>query len=148
MAFAITKFKAYGVSVGSPIRKHAKQYAELHVSALTADTVLDINSYVGTFWGQALADGTYGALASSAKAALEKIQASVVGLIGVDSEQLMSKIKNIAPAAPTDYSLAVMSYLPQISLFAFSGATSWVIQLEWILKDGTPAVHADLGTNV
>lgn len=148
MSFALTKFKAWGVNVGSPIRKHDMQYAELHITGTVADVDLDIGDDSGTFWTDALADSTYGSLATTALDKLQKIVAIANSLMAVESQEITLVRLRAAAAAGTDYALAIQDKRPNFIFDANQGETSYIIKLEWSLKDGLPAVIADLGTTV
>lgn len=148
MAFSLRKFKADGIRVSGPNRKRAVQLVELHITALATDVDLDIGDNTpGTFWTAALADATYGALATTARAKMVEIAAISNGLVAIKSPQLLDRIQIAAVAAAGQYSVAVDTLGPDIAVNAADGETSWVIQLEYALKDGYEAINADLGTN-
>lgn len=75
MAFALTSFFADGTKYQGPGLYRAQQNIVITATGLAADVDFDVGDYSGTFWTAALADATYGTLASQVKTALQKITA-------------------------------------------------------------------------
>lgn len=144
MSFSLQGFKAYGVRAEGATRQHVRQMAELYIVATVNDVALDISNSAGTFWTAALADSSYGSLASSALSVLTTISGIAVALRSVKSEELLVRLQAASPSG-TSYSLSVSSHLPSITCAAGNGQTSWHIQLEWLLPDGREAMVSDLG---
>lgn len=100
MAFALTQFKAYGIRTSGETRQHTWQVADMGITALNTDVTLDISSdttgSLGTFWTAAIANATYGQLATNA---LAKIQA-IIGITNnftlYNSEALSLKSKLVS----------------------------------------------------
>jgi hypothetical protein len=111
MTFSLQQFKAYGIR-SDKTRQHAWQVAELGIVAANTDTALDIssdtNGSLGTFWTAAIANGTYGTLASNALASIQAIVANINSLKTVSSEALLAK-------QPAD-SAGLVSFLSSASL--------------------------------
>lgn len=134
MAFALTKFRAYGqLPDGASTRR--RQMAELTITAAAADVDLDISDSGGTFWTAALADSDYGDLAQSALTFLTNIAGASEGLIAVDSEDLLGRVKVASVSGAGQYELAVNSKLPDLTYNAGDGPTSQTLVLEWALND-------------
>lgn len=97
MTFSLRQFKAYGIRTSGATRQHTWQVAELGIVAANTDTALDISSdtagSLGTFWTAAVADATYGTLATNALGVIRNIIGSVNSLQETVSEPLMTKVK-------------------------------------------------------
>jgi hypothetical protein len=134
MAFALTKFSSYGVNIVGPSYKRGTQKALLTITALVTDVSLDLANDSGTFWTAALANATYGSVATKALSVLDKIDTVASALLGVKSQQLLPRLQ-AAAAAGTSYTLAVSGVRPNITCAAGQGELSWQIELEWSLND-------------
>jgi len=144
MAFALTKFMAYGVDIAGPSKRRGIQRATLTITATVNDVALDFSADGGTFWTAARADATYGALATKALDILNQIEDQAVGLMNIESEQLLDRLQ-AAAAAGTSYTVAINGHRPDITCAAANGETAWVFDFEWILNDGIFPVIATYG---
>ncbi len=151
MAFALTKFKADGIRHSGPTRSHGEQIAIFSITAADTDTDLDISDSDGTFWTEALADTTYGSLATGAWNAFFStttsgtIPAAISTLLAVESETLLARIRDDSSPANTDYSLIIADNLPDLGFASGDAPESIILVLRWLLADGQEAVIADLG---
>ncbi len=149
MAFALTKFKSYGIRAEGAVRPHVQQIVNMTLTAAATDIAYDIGTDGGTFWTSAEAHATYGALASAAK---RVILTSIAGILPSNAlmecagEPLATFIQVASGASGTQYTLAISSSQPTITFVSASAPTAWVLQLRWILKDGYEAIVSDLGT--
>jgi hypothetical protein len=83
MAFALTKFQAFGKLIDSPISKRYIQQVVMTITQANTDTALDIGTNAGTFWTAAKANGTYGAVASSAYDKMIQIAANAESFLNL-----------------------------------------------------------------
>lgn len=151
MAFALTRFKAYGERVEGAVRPHVHQVCELHITAANTDIAYDIGTAGGTFWTAVLADATYGSLGTQAKyVVLTSIAGIIYRLIGCDSEaNINNRLKQASGSeSGTGFSITVTSKMPTLTYVSGSAPTSMVLVLKWILLDGYEAVVSDLGAQV
>lgn len=144
MSFALTSFKAFGLRCEGATRKHVRQRALLIATGTSADVALDISNYAGTFWTAALADATYGKVATAAIAALKQIQAASSGLLAVLSPSLINRVKVASLTGAGQYTISITSSLPSIALNAGDGDTSYIIELEFDTKVNLEAVVSDI----
>lgn len=85
MAFALVDANFGKLEIPTAIKKRGLQYIEMKITRGAAgDTDLDIGDLSGTFWANAIANGTYGTQATLAKKEYEKIAAAVDGVISLD----------------------------------------------------------------
>ncbi len=75
MAFALTSCFADSTRFQGTGLQRATQKVVLTATGAITDVALDIGNYSGTFWTAALADATYGTLASQVKDFLQKVTA-------------------------------------------------------------------------
>jgi hypothetical protein len=103
MTFALTQFKAYGVRASAATRQHTWQVAEFGITAANTDTALDISSdtsgSLGTFWTAAIANSTYGTLATNALGVIQAIVNNINTLQTVSSEALLTRQEVAASSA-------------------------------------------------
>jgi hypothetical protein len=145
MAFALTKFQAWPVPLSATSWKRAAQRAELHITALAADVDLDIGDDAGTFWTAAIANATYGVVASSALTVLQTIADAANGLTEVGTPQLLDRVQIAAAPAAGQYVLAIQDHRPNITFAAADGELTYTIVLEWSLPDANVGYTAQYG---
>jgi hypothetical protein len=142
MAFALSKFKAYGLKTQGPTRVLGQQVVELHITAANTDTDLDIGDNSGTFWSAA--DNTD--LGAEALRVLREIIADKVqGLLAVNSEELVGRLRDTTATGAGVYALAVANNRPNISWFSGDAPTSYVVQLVYQLLDSQFPTFVELG---
>jgi hypothetical protein len=139
MAFALTKAYAYPVanSAAVPYRR-AEQVIELEFTATANDVDLDIGDLAGTFWG-AVDATTMGATVLTEITALYP---RITGCIAIESVQLIDRVQSAAAGSNGEFAVAInaTTLLPEISVNAADGETSWVIKLVCRLLDNDPGV--------
>lgn len=145
MTFALTKYVASGIDRSGPSVKRGVQRVALTITALAADVDLDIGDDAGTFWTDALADATYGTLATNAQTHLQTICDNVTALLAVMSPQLLDRVQTAAAGSNGEYSIALEDHRPNITVNAADGEEAWYIVLEWELADGQSPVNASYG---
>ncbi len=147
MTFALTGFKAFGIECEGATRKWGRQRALLYITAAATDVDLDLGDDTpGTFWTAALANATYGALASQAQDTLQNISAQVNGLMGFKCKQFLVRVQVAALSTTGQYCVVdVTNDRPNITMTASDGETSYIIELEWDLSDNSQPVVSDLG---
>lgn len=151
MAFALTKFRAYGIRADGAQRAHVQQVASFTLTAAATDIAYDIGTTGGTFWTSAEANATYGALASAVKSLLLTRLPGLLednGLIACESEVLQTFLQVASGASGTQYTLAISSSMPTITFVSASAPTAWVLNLRWNLIDGAEALVGDYGTSI
>jgi hypothetical protein len=145
MAFALTGFKAFGVSNTSATRKYETQIVQLYITGTAADVALDFGTDAGTFWTAAQANTTYGAMATEALAALKALIAQTNGLLAVQSAAQLQRVQVAALTAAGQFTQVISNNRPNIALFANDGAASYVFRFVYDLKDERAANVSDLG---
>ncbi len=149
MAFAITKFKAYGIRAEGAVRPHTQQVASFTLTAAATDIAYDLGTTAGTFWTSAEANATYGSLATAVKSLLLTRLPGLLpdgALVACESEVLQTFIQVASGASGTQYTLAISASMPTITFVSASAPTAWVLNLRWNLIDGAEALVGDYGT--
>lgn len=148
MAFAVTKFNAYGVLNANATQKRGIQRVELTITGANTDTAYDLGTTAGTFWTSAVADATYGGVATAARTfILTTLNGQVASTIGIRSQQLLARLQ-AAAASGTSYTLSVASVttpVPELAFASGSAPTSGVYVIEWLLADNTEPLTATYG---
>lgn len=144
MAFALSKFRAYGTRANGPQPARGIQYIEIRATGTSADVVLDLGDFDGTFWGDV--DATD--LGTKALEVIQLIEAQVVAC-GVDrslSPQLADRLQ-VGSLTTTGQFLIdyTDSDVPNISVNAADGETSWIIVLAALLADGIEPINCSIG---
>lgn len=150
MAFALTGFKCDGVLYAGPTRQRAIQQAHFYITAANTDVDLDIADASGTFWTAAIADATYGSMASAALSKLQLLIPGVSALQSVTSETLASygRVKAGGSAGANEYVVDITGNLPNISFHSGDAPTSQVLILTWSLADATQLTSYDAGAAI
>jgi hypothetical protein len=145
MAFALTKFLAYGIDNTETVRTRGLQRVVMIVTAAATDVSMDIGNLIGTFWTAAQADPIYGGLATKALSYITQIAAGA--LVFSATKGTIANNYNKAPTAATatDYALSLTSNIPTYTFDTASAPTAAVVIMEWELSDGVVPVTADLG---
>lgn len=142
MAFALTKCKAYGLKTQGPTRVLGQQIFELHITAVDTDDDLDIGDDTGTFWTDV--DATL--LGAEALRLLKEIIADKTqGLLAVNSEELVGRLRSSTASGAGVYAQAVANNRPDITWFSGDAPTAYVIQLVYQLDDNQFPTFAELG---
>ncbi len=153
MAFALTRFKSYARRHDGENRSHAEQVCELHITAANTDTAYDLDNGAGTFWTAALADATYGSLATTAKAVfLTAIPAVKHRCMSVNGEPLVGEyLRVLSGASGKQYIVAIgttTAHMPNLTFVSGSAPTAITLFITWSLVDGIEAVVSDLGAAI
>lgn len=144
MAFALIKFHAEGVELTGAVRARL-QRAVFHITATAADVALDLGNDAGTFWTAAIANATYGQLATNASAFLQVLDDNVAGLLRVNSPQLIDRIQTAAAGGNGEYAVAIQNQRPNITVNAADGETAWLVECVWQLSDNIAPMFATYG---
>ncbi len=151
MAFAVTKFTAYGRLNTNPTIKRGIQLVELTITGANTDVAYDLGTTAGTFWTSAVAHATYGGIATAARTfILTTLTAQVASILGVQAQALCTPVGriNAATASTNTYTQAVAAVTtPMIELAFNSGnaPTSGTYVFEWLLADGMQPLTASYG---
>lgn len=149
MAFALTKFKAYGLRAEGAVRPHVQQIFSFTLTAANTDITYDLGTTAGTFWTSAVANVTYGSIATAVRTLLlTRLPGSVPAnsLMACEGVPLQTYIQVASGAAGLQYTKAISSNMPTITFVSGSAPTAWVLNLKWNLADGVEAIAADYGT--
>ncbi len=149
MAFALTKFKAYGLRAEGAVRPHVQQVMSFTFTAAATDIVYDLGTTAGTFWTSAVANTTYGSLATAVRSLLLTRLPGLLpdnALMACEGEPLETFIQVASGAAGLQYTLAITASMPTITFVSASAPTAWVLNLRWNLIDGAEALVGDYGT--
>jgi hypothetical protein len=135
MAFALTSFYADGVRFMGPGPYAATQHVVMTITGLTTDVDLDIGDLDGTFWTDAIADATYGEMATQALATVGRIvgQAQITARVYVP--QLQARLQ-AAAASGTDYTLSLDSDtgFPLYTFAASNGELAYTVFVDILLN--------------
>lgn len=136
MAFALTSFFADGTRYSGPGPYRATQTYVFTITGTTDDVDLDIGDYDGTFWTDAIADATYGEMATQVVAQLERLEANYVNTVKVYTPQIDGSGALLRAAAPGagEYTLALENFLPDYEFDTGEGLTAYTVTVELLLK--------------
>lgn len=147
MSFAVTGYHAYGIYIDEPVTTRAHQVISILATGTSADVVLDLANSSGTFWTAALADGTYGAVATAALAALTSAVGRAEQRVSWCCPEIQDPKVQIAAGgtlASTNYKITTTGIVPSISIFAGEGALSYHIVIVMQLAKEQRAVRANV----
>jgi hypothetical protein len=131
MAFSLTAFQARSLEIQSPSYKKGIQQAVLTITGTAADVDLDVGDVSGTFWTAALANTTYGTLASKALDILTKISDQSVSCLGWKCQQLMVKVQSAAAGSAGEYAVSYGTIAPNFAIHTGEGSTAYYLVLEY-----------------
>lgn len=137
MAFALTDARFYKVEIPSAIDKRGLQGIEMTITRGSSDTDLDIGNTSGTFWTDALADGTYGAQADLALKQFALIASDIEALVSCELTAANGFLLRVASvSAVTQYQLDNGGSFPVVTpeITLNSGAAPATVKLRWILS--------------
>ncbi len=135
MAFALTGYVARGTDISGPNFKKGTQQVVIRATGTSADVDLDIGDAAGTFWTAAIADTTYGALATKALLSLQRVAAQSVANVAVSSNQLIDRVQVASLTTTGQFTLANDVIGPNIAFNAGDGETAYYIILDYELND-------------
>ncbi len=135
MAFALTSFFADGQQFNGPGLYRGYQSYVFTVTGLDTDVDFDLGDYAGTFWTDALADSTYGSLATSVLAQLERLDGNIQATKSVYTPELADRIQ-AASTSGTAYTLSLDadSFLPIYTFAASNGELTYTVFVEFLLQ--------------
>lgn len=145
MSFALVAFHARGVEITSPSNKRGIQQVVLDITATANDVDLDIGDDGGTFWTAAIADATYGDLATEALEILQSIVAQSAAFMSCSSQQMIDRVQVASLTTTGQYTLAVQDSRPNIAVDAADGETSWKLILTYEMDNFIQPIYASLG---
>ncbi len=149
MTFALVGFRAAGARREGAQPCHGDQIVELKITAAATDVAYDFATTGGTFWTAAVADATYGGLATQARAfLLNRVAGVVAEYLGACSEVLDTVYTRVAgaPGAATEYRVTVSYHMPSLAFNAAGGPTAITVRLQWRLVDGQEPLVLTLGS--
>lgn len=134
MAFALTSFFADGTRFAGPGPYRATQTYVFTITGLTTDVDLDIGDASGTFWTAAIANTTYGEMATQVLAQIVRLEAQISAVKGIYTPQLAARIQ-AAAASGTAYTLSINTSLtlPDYTFAASNGETAYTVFVEFLL---------------
>ncbi len=151
MAFAVTKFTAYGRLNSNPTPKRGIQCVELTITGANTDIAYDLATTGGTFWTSAVAHATYGGIATAARTfILTTLTAQVGTFVEVLSQALLSSLTRLPAATVSgdNYTRVVTTVTTPVIELAFNSGnapTSGVYVLTWLLADNMEPLTASYG---
>jgi hypothetical protein len=135
MAFALTSFFADGERFTGPGPYRGKETYVFTVTATTADVDFDLGDLDGNFWTEALADTTYGEMATQVLDRITNLVANYATLKSVEVPQLFPYIQ-AATQSGTAYKLTIDedSNLPIFLFDTSNGLEAYTVIVEYLLK--------------
>lgn len=135
MAFALTSFCADGVKYQGPGPYRATQTYVFTCTGTTSDVDFDLGDYSGTFWTDAVADSTYGTMATQVLQFLQDNDGNYTVNQRFYTPQLAGRVV-AAAASGTAYTVSLnsTSLLPEYTFAASNGATAYTVFIELQLK--------------
>lgn len=131
MAFALTSFMADGYKLSGPQPQRQTQKLIFGITGLTTDVDLDIGDLSGTFWTAAVANATYGAMATSVRAWITANYSNWAAVSKVFVQELFDRVQ-AAAASGAAYAQALNSTtkLPEYTFAASNGETVYTVVVE------------------
>lgn len=145
MAFSVRRAHMTAVESLKAVSPYYSQQLQLIVYSAAADVDWDIGDFTGTFWTAALADGTYGAVAAKALAALKDfaVNAAYANNPAGNFDLYRTRVKTATDTA--DYEITSWTgKVPNITFAAASGAGNSDVRLSWGMLPGWQPVTGDL----
>ena len=144
MTFALTKAEFRSVAHQNPSLKRGIQEVLLTITAANTDTALDVGNASGTFWTAAVADATYGSMASAILAQIQAIVSAGGSLRRWECPQLQAGAYAQVKSSPgaNQYSTTLDTYGVDITLHSGDAPTSYSLYLVYELAAGQFAVTA------
>lgn len=146
MAFALVDANFGKLEIPTAIKKRGLQYLEFKITRGAAgDTDLDIGNTSGTFWTAAIADGTYGTLATNALKEFTKIASAIDGLISCEIVANTGPMLRVASTSgATNYDISnggtYPLFVPEITLTSNAAPATISVRLVVSLTDETNTV--------
>ena len=135
MAFALTSFTADGIRYMGPGPYKAVQRYILTITGAVTDVDLDIGDLDGTFWVAAMADATYGAMATAVNAVITANYPNYQAVANIFVPEIWYRV--VGTASGTVYSRLIdTTLLPNFTFAASNGEESYTVIVDYILKDG------------
>ncbi len=139
MTLALTKVEAFGREIDEPLVKRFNQTLVLQGTGATTDLTYDFASYSGTFWTAVGATQP----GITALKALKDISIKALTLLSVQGEALLLRepMATGATLAAGQYKISAIGtgtalHVPSLAFYTGEGPTSWVIEINWDLKNG------------
>lgn len=145
MAFALTSYQADAIKYMGASQRRAIQTVVLTITGTTSDIDLDIGDDDGTFWTDAVADSTYGDIATSALSSLQRIVAQASAVARIYSPEIESSGVRAAAASGTAYTLVHEDKRPDWAFASGQGLTSYTVYIDYLLNVNTLPVAESYG---
>lgn len=135
MAFAVTSYRAYPVDVAIDSNRKAIQHIEMTITGTSADVLMDFSNATGTFW-TAAKTSTAGAAALTALTAIIGVSKGrkAFYLQGVTDGKVQTFTADTV--ATHGYKQTSATIVPDVTVFAGEGLTSYFFSLGVALNDG------------
>ncbi len=136
MAFALTSFVADGTRFMGPGPLRSNEVYVFTITGLVTDVALDIGNVSGTFWTAALADATYGDLATSVLAFIQNQVSNYSGIEAIFMSELYARIQVPSGPSGTQYiaDINASTLLPDYTFAASNGGTAYTLTVQYLLK--------------
>lgn len=131
MAFALKSFLATGYDLCGAQPQRQTQKLIFGCTGLTTDVAFDLGNLSGTFWTAAIANATYGALATSVKEWLTANYPMWAATSNVFVQELFDRVQAAAASgAAYTRSLNATTKLPEFVFAASNGETVYTVVVE------------------
>ncbi len=134
MAFALTSFFADGVRFSGPGPYRAVQHYAFTITGAATDVDLDLGDATGTFWTDAQANATYGAMATLVLEQVERLYPQYSSVKDIFVPALYDRIQVESGPTGTQYAASIDSttLLPIYEFAASGGETAYVVHVEYL----------------
>lgn len=135
MSFALTSFFADGVRFSGPGLIRATQQYQFNITAAATDVDLDIGDVTGTFWTAAIANTTYGEMATQVLAQVNRLYSQFSSVKQVFVPQLFDRIQVASSPTGVQFTqeLDSTTLLPNYGFGASQGETAYTVFVEYML---------------
>lgn len=137
MAYALQSFLATGYQLAGPQPQRQTQKLIFGITGTTSDVDLDIGDLSGAFWTAAIADTTYGELASAVHAWLTANYPNWAATSNVFVQELFGRVQAAAASGAAYVRLLnATTGLPEFVFDAANGVAAATVVVEVEMVDG------------
>lgn len=138
MTFALTSFLADGVQFNGPGTYRGIQTYMFTVTASATDVDFDLGDTTGTFWTAAVADGTYGTMASQVLTAVTGFEGNIEAIKSIYTPQIDAgafiKVASLSATGTYTLDYNTTTFLPDYTFYTSGGTTAYTVFVDYLLQ--------------
>ncbi len=136
MTFALTSFCADGVQFNGPGQYRGIQTYIFTATAAATDVDFDLGDPTGTFWTAAVADSTYGTMATQVLQAVTGFEGNIQAVKSVFTPEIAGFTQVLSLAATDTYTLSIdtTTFLPYYTFYTAGGTTAYTVFVDSLMQ--------------